>query len=131
MPNRLAAHDSPRSQRSSPRMKPVRRTRSGTLAEGKRLLAANTDGYALDEDEINNAGCLLLMSDHASESLGLLRWNTERFPKSANTWDSLAWAYYFLGDRLRAVENFEEDVRLDPKNLLAAQLLEELTAQLP
>ena len=69
--------------------------------------------------------------DHAHESLALLRWNTERFPKSANTWDSLAWAYYFLGDHSHAVENFKEDVRLDPQNRSAAQLLEELTSRLP
>src|SRR5262249_53419322 len=75
------------------------------LAEAKQLLAANAHDYTLDEEEINNAGCFLLMIDHASESLGLLRWNTERFPKSANTWDSLAWAYYFLGDRAHALEN--------------------------
>ena len=98
------------------------------LAEAKRLLAANPDGYVLDEDEINQAGCIILQLDHARESVPLLRWNTERFPKSANTWDSLAWAYYELGDRLRAIENFKIDVRLDPKNLAAAHVLAELTS---
>lgn len=93
------------------------------LAEAKRLLANNADGYALDEDEINTAGCMLMIVDRARESLGLLRWNTERFPKSANTWDSLAWAYYQIGDRLQAIANFKEDVRLDPKNAVAAELL--------
>jgi hypothetical protein len=101
------------------------------VTEAKRLLAANRDGYVIDEDEINTAGCLLTTIGHAGESLGLLRWNTERFPKSANTWDSLAWAYYFLGDRTHAVENLKEDVRLDPKNRHAAQLLKELTTPLP
>ena len=97
-----------------------------TLA--KRLLAANADGYVLDEDEINTAGCFLTSLDHTSEALGLLRWNTERFPKSANTWDSLAWAYYFLGDSTHAVENLNIDVRLDSKNRDATRLLEELKA---
>jgi enterochelin esterase family protein len=101
------------------------------LAEAKRLLADNTDHYALDEDEINGAGCMLMLVDRAREALGLLRWNTDRFPKSANTWDSLAWAYYQTGDRLQAIANFKEDVRLDPKNAVAAELLAELARQRP
>lgn len=101
------------------------------LAQARQLLAANHEGYALDEDAINTAGCLLFILGHARDALGLLRWNTERFPKSANTWDSLAWAYYFLGDRAHAIANFKEDVRLDPKNRDAAQLLAELMAALP
>jgi enterochelin esterase-like enzyme len=101
------------------------------VTAAKRLLAANADGYVLDENEINTAGCLLMTIDHPRESLGLLRWNTERFPMSANTWDSLAWAYYFAGDKVRAVESLKQDLRLDPKNAHAAQLLGELTAPLP
>ena len=97
------------------------------LGEAKRLLASNAAGYVLDEGEINDAGCLLMFLDHARDSLGLFAWNTERFPKSANTWDSLAWAYYELGDRLHAIANFQQDVRLDPKNVAAAQVLSELT----
>ena len=99
------------------------------LAEAKRLLAANATGDLVDEDEINNAGCMLLSFAHARDSVPLLRWNTERFPKSANTWDSLAWAYLILGDRAHAIENFKIDVQLDPKNFGAAQVLGELTAR--
>lgn len=101
------------------------------LAEAKRLLANDADGYALDEDEINTAGCMLMIVDHAREALGLLRWNTERFPKSANTWDSVAWAYYQIGDRLEATANFKEELRLDPKNAVAAELLKELARSRP
>lgn len=97
------------------------------VAEAKRLLADSADHYAVDEDEVNGAGCLLMSVDRARDALGLLRWSTERFPKSANTWDSLAWAYYQLGDRLQALANFKEDVRLDPKNEVAAELLAALT----
>ncbi|MDB4964531.1 MAG: putative esterase [Myxococcales bacterium] len=101
------------------------------LAEAKRLFANNADSYALDEDEINGAGCMLMTVDHPQDALGLLHWNTERFPKSANTWDSLAWAYYQIGDRLAAIANFKEDVRLDPKNAVAAELLTVLSRQRP
>jgi enterochelin esterase-like enzyme len=97
------------------------------LTEAKRLLAGNSEGYAIDEDDVNMVGCILFLTGHAQESLPLLRWNTERFPKSANTWDSLAWVYRELGDRTRAIENFKVDVRLDPKNVVAAHVLADLT----
>jgi predicted Zn-dependent protease len=97
------------------------------LTEAKRLLAGNSEGYAIDEDDVNMVGCILFMTGHAQASLPLLRWNTERFPKSANTWDSLAWVYRELGDRARAIENFKIDVRLDPKNVVAAHALADLT----
>lgn len=99
------------------------------LAEAKRLVAAKAEDDLVDEDEVNNAGCQVFMLGHVRDSLALLRWNTERFPKSANTWDSLAWAYLMLGDRAHAIENFKIDVRLDPKNFGATQVLGELTAR--
>ena len=87
---------------------------ASALAEAKKLLATNPNGYALDEDEINAAGCMLLMLDHARESLPLFLWNTQRFAKSWNTWDSLAWAYLMIGDRQNAVKNFKQELVLDP-----------------
>lgn len=123
----------PAQRLSSPRLVRAALLDGGDAAvtEAGRLSSAGSDGYLLDEDEINTAGCLLMTLDHPNESLGLLRWNTERFPQSANTWDSLAWAYYFLGERAHAIENLKQDLRLDPKNSHAAQLLEELTTTLP
>ncbi|HEY2748997.1 MAG TPA: alpha/beta hydrolase-fold protein, partial [Polyangia bacterium] len=123
----------PAERRSVPRLVRAALLDGGdaAAAEGKRLLSANAESYLLDEDEINTAGCLLMTIDHPRESLALLRWNTERFPASANTWDSLGWAYYFAGERTRAVESLREDLRLDPKNRHAAQLLRELTAPRP
>jgi enterochelin esterase-like enzyme len=99
------------------------------LADAKRAMGANVDPYILDEDEINTVGCLLLMLDHARDSVPLLRWNTERFPKSWNTWDSLAWAYVFLGERVHAVENFKQELVLDPKNPFATSMLGELSGK--
>jgi hypothetical protein len=45
--------------------------------------------------------------------------------------ERLAWAYSFVGERAHAVESLKEDLRLDPKNRHAAQLLHELTTRLP
>jgi hypothetical protein len=102
---------------------------AAALAEAKKLLATNANSYALDEDEVNAAGCLLLMLDHPRESLPLFLWNTERFAKSWNTWDSLAWAYLMIGDRPNAIKNFKQELALDPKNPIGTSMLGELSAR--
>jgi cytochrome c-type biogenesis protein CcmH/NrfG len=41
--------------------------------------------------------------------------NTEDFPKSANTWDSLGEALFKSGDTPHAVENYKKALETDPK----------------
>ena len=40
--------------------------------------------------------------------------NTQRFPKSANTWDSLGEAYATKGDKKNAIINFKKSLTLNP-----------------
>jgi enterochelin esterase-like enzyme len=98
------------------------------LAAAKTLLSKSSEGYALDEDEIIAVGGMLMMIEHARDSVPLLQWGTERFPKSANAWDYLAWAYFMAGDRAHAVEGFKQVLALDAKNTDAATMLAELSA---
>ncbi|HEY0157691.1 MAG TPA: hypothetical protein VGF28_10440 [Thermoanaerobaculia bacterium] len=56
------------------------------------------------EATLNTAGYLLLFSGRQKEGLELLQLNAEAFPKSSNTYDSLADAYLALGDRAKALE---------------------------
>jgi len=98
------------------------------LTDAKRLLATTADGWVIDEDEVNAVGCLLLFLEHARASIPLFVWNTERFPKSWNTWDSLAWAYLIIGDRPHAIAEFKQSLAIDPK-APGAVMLNELTAK--
>ncbi len=99
---------------------------AAALAAAKTLLSKNPDGYALDEDELIAASGMLMMIEHASESVPLLQWCTERFAKSANARDYLAWAYFMAGDRAHAIESFKLVLTLDAKNSDAATMLAEL-----
>jgi cytochrome c-type biogenesis protein CcmH/NrfG len=45
----------------------------------------------------------------------VLRMNTEDFPKSANTWDSLGEALFNSGDLPHALENYKKALEVDPK----------------
>jgi pimeloyl-ACP methyl ester carboxylesterase len=56
------------------------------------------------EATVNTAGYLLLFSGRQKEGLELLALNVEAFPKSSNTYDSLADAYLAIGERAKALE---------------------------
>jgi Tfp pilus assembly protein PilF len=54
----------------------------------------------LNEDEMNRLGLRLLRTKKLKEAIRTLELNVAAFPKSANAWDSLAWAYMVGGNEL-------------------------------
>jgi len=102
------------------------------LADGKRLPAEDLEagrmdaaiaGYrrirkekpsdpAVAEANLNLLGYNLLRDGKKTESLAVLRLNSELYPDSANTWDSLAEATEQNGDKARAVELYRKALRL-------------------
>lgn len=87
-----------------------------------------TNEYDLNEGEINNTGYMLLSQGKVADAVELLKLNTETFPKSANTWDSLAEAYATRGDRDLAIANYRKSLELDPKNKHAEEQIKRLEA---
>lgn len=66
------------------------------------------------EVELNNYGYQLLNEGKHDEAIKILTLNTERHPKSANTWDSLGEAYALKGDEKNAVKNFKKSLSMNP-----------------
>ena len=54
-----------------------------------------------------------------------------RFPKSANTYDSLAEAYLAVGDKAKAIEFYEKALAIDPKFPTAVEALKRLKGGRP
>ncbi len=52
----------------------------------------------------------------------------EAFPKSGNTYDSLAEGYMDDGDKAQAVANYQKSLQLNPKNRNAVVMLRKLNA---
>jgi len=52
--------------------------------------------------------------------------NTELFPESFNTWDSLGEGYMTAGHTELAIANYEKSLELDPSNANAVAMLERL-----
>lgn len=66
------------------------------------------------ENELNTYGYTLLGQGEHDKAISIFQLNTQRFPKSANTWDSLGEAYATKGDKKNAVTNFKKSLSLNP-----------------
>ena len=67
-----------------------------------------------NETELNAYGYQLLGQNKYDEGIAILKTNTERYPESANTWDSLGEAYFMKGDKENAIKNFRKSLSLNP-----------------
>ena len=92
--------------------------KSGLLkATGKDAEADNAMKAAIDvatEIELNNYGYQLLAQKQQDKAIGVFILNTQRHPKSANTFDSLGEAYALGGDKKNAILNFKKSLSLNP-----------------
>ena len=116
----------------SPSLKPLKHALNkagykNAIAEVKGLKRGNKD-FTLTEAELNSWGYSLLGQKRIADALEIFRLNVYLFPRSANTYDSLGEAYAELGSTELAIKNYEQSLRLNPKNKNAEQQLRELKA---
>jgi CubicO group peptidase (beta-lactamase class C family) len=101
---------------------------SGAYADAlvafRKALKENPDEETLSEAYINGYG-LNALGDKAY-AIKILQINTDLYPDSANTWDSLAYAYQQAGNKEKAIEHFRNAVKRDPKFASALKGLAEL-----
>jgi len=81
------------------------------------------------ESVINVMGYELLENGEIDAAIRVFDLNTETFPLSANTWDSLAEAVMARGDHRSAIRYYRVSLKLDPESNNAAQMIEQLTAE--
>jgi len=75
------------------------------------------------EIEVNNAGYGLMRAGRAREAARVFELNTEVFPESWNTWDSLGEALMEAGDTEAAIANYERSLQLNPNNANAVEMI--------
>jgi tetratricopeptide (TPR) repeat protein len=81
----------------------------------------------VEEQRINQVGYRLLGEpDRLEEAISVFKLNTELFPESFNTWDSLGEGYMTAGQTDLAIANYEKSLKLDPSNANAVAMLERL-----
>lgn len=113
----------------------VKALRRGLIARGwDQGLAVVADlkrqdpAFELREDELNVWGYRLVQDGQTKEGLAVLKLNTELFPASGNTFDTLAEAQAMTGDREAAIRNYRLSLERDPGNRNAVDQLRALGA---
>ncbi len=123
------------------KLNPFARQFADYLADG--LLLTSMEGNARDlrtecdalqkqypeqfnESALNRAGYVLLRASLLTEAISVFQLNTERYPLSANTWDSLGEAHMTAGHKDEAVACYEKSLQLNPKNQNAVDALKKL-----
>jgi hypothetical protein len=104
---------------------------AGAHAAVKAFRADPVYKYANVERDINLLGYQLLGSNKLTEALEVFKINTEAYPESFNTWDSLAEAYLQHGDKELAEKNYQKSLDLNPRNGNARDVLNRLHAAKP
>jgi CubicO group peptidase (beta-lactamase class C family) len=88
--------------------------------------------FAVSEDQLNGWGWRLVADEGKTrEGLAVLELNTVLYPRSANTYDTLAEAYALGGQRAAAIHNYQRSLALDPGNTHAQDELRKLGATPP
>lgn len=80
------------------------------------------------ENDINAWGYQLLQQEKKQEALEVFKLNVKLYPKSANTYDSLAEGYEGIGDKKQAIVNYQHSLELDASNSHANERLRILRA---
>ncbi len=76
--------------------------------------------------ETNIIGYSLLQQGRTDDAIQVFTRNTEDYPNSFNTWDSLAEGFKVKGDKKEAIEYYQKSLQLNPANNNAVNMLKEL-----
>ena len=87
-------------------------TKMGKAADAEKMMKDAM--AAATEPEINGYGYQLLGQGENDKAIEVFLTNTQRFPKSANAWDSLGEGYATKGDKENAIKSFKKSLSLNP-----------------
>jgi tetratricopeptide (TPR) repeat protein len=79
--------------------------------------------WASFENPINMLGYQLMGAGKLQAAIEVLKVNTERYPQSWNSWDSLAEALMKAGDTDAAVRDYRKSLELNPRNTGAREAI--------
>jgi tetratricopeptide (TPR) repeat protein len=87
---------------------------TGKEAEAEKIMAEAIALPNITEGELNQYGYQLLTAGQDDKAIEIFKLNTQRFPKSANAWDSLGEAYMSKNDNPNAIKSFKKSLTLNP-----------------
>ena len=93
------------------------------LTQYSKIRKSGMDMYDTNEDEINELGYDLLNLNNVKAAIEVFKINVELHTDSSNVYDSLAEAYYLVGNHKKALENYQKSLALNPKNRNAQNMI--------
>jgi hypothetical protein len=91
--------------------------------EGDIVASENLRKSALpmaNENDLNAYGYQLLAENKFSQAIDILKLATQKFPQSANAWDSLGEGYALTGNKKDAIPCFKKSLSLNPPGITKA-----------
>jgi hypothetical protein len=99
------------------------------IKQYRELREREPNAYDFGEEELNNVGYYLMGMKEYKDAIAILKLNVEKFPKSANVYDSLGEAYMDDGNKELARVNYEKSLQIDSGNTNAMERLKVLKAR--
>ena len=81
------------------------------------------------ESSINAMGYRHLENSEIETAISVFQLNTDTFPESANTWDSLGEALMTKGEHEMAIRYYRRSLELDPDNSNAARMIDQMIGE--
>ena len=97
-----------------------------TIANLDELKKTYPDLKVYNEKTINLLGYRLIQAGKIKEAIGVFKLNTELYPDSWNTYDSLGEAFMVSGDKEEAIKYYTKSVQINPDNTNGLNMLEKL-----
>ena len=97
----------------------------------RKLKKEQPNNPSVAEQRLNTLGYGFMRQKKLAEAIAVFKVNTELYPDSFNTYDSLAEAYMNNGDKDLAIANYKKSLALNPKNENGAAMLKKLEAENP
>ncbi len=97
-----------------------------SLSDSIKTMINNRTRYIVSESRINDLGYDLLNLGRFNDAIAVFTCNTQLFPNSANTFDSLGEAYMLNGNDDLAIINYEKALALNPDMPSAIKALKRL-----
>ena len=86
------------------------------------------EAYNRDFNEgiVNTIGYKLIGEGKLEDAITFFTYNTEEYPESANTYDSLGEAYMLNNNTEMAIKNYKKSLELNPGNINAVEIIKKL-----
>lgn len=91
-----------------------------------RMNKRNAYDFSKEENDLNKVGAYLVGKDRIDDGMQVFSFIIKEFPESAKAYYNLGEAYFKLGNKNLALQNYEKSFELDDRNKHAKEMIERI-----